>query len=88
MVVEDSVDAVPVAVSKPLSRVPGQVAIAGKPVATVTPMATTKPNSNTNKQPASVPAKPKVSAYHVYWCRSEVLTGSYCGCIDHFHNGD
>ena len=63
IVIEDRNDAVSVAlgVNKPLSRTPAQVAIAGKPVATVTPMAATKPNSDSVNQPSSIPAKPKVS---------------------------
>lgn len=64
-VIEDRNDAVAVAVAvgvnKPLSRTPAQVAIAGKPVATVTPMAATKPNSDSVNQPSSIPAKPKKS---------------------------
>ena len=55
-VVEENRDAVP----KPLSRTPIQIAMAGKPVATVTPMATTKTTSNPNNQ-STIPAKPKVS---------------------------
>ncbi|XP_068725565.1 uncharacterized protein [Montipora capricornis] len=61
IVIEDRNDAVAVAVNKPLSRTPAQVAIASKPVATVTPMAATKPNSDSVNQPSSIPAKPKKS---------------------------
>ena len=57
--VEESRDNVPIAGNKPLSHAPSQAAMAGKPVATVTPMATTKTTSNSNNQP-TVPAKPKV----------------------------
>ena len=54
-------DTVAVACSKPLSHAPTQIAMAGKPVATVPPMAATKPTSNTNTQP-TISAKPKVSS--------------------------
>ena len=55
-------DTVAVTNSKPLSRTPTQVAMAGKPVATVPPMAAAaKTTINTNTQP-NISAKPKVSA--------------------------
>jgi len=46
--------------SKPLGRAQNQVPMAGKPVATVPPMAASKTSINTVSQPA-VPTKPKVS---------------------------
>ena len=46
--------------SKPLGRAQNQVPMAGKPVATVPPMAASKKTTNTVSQPA-VPIKPKVS---------------------------
>ena len=49
--------------SRPLSQAPVQIAMTGKPVATVTPMSTAKSNSNSSNQQPSVPAKPKVSAH-------------------------
>ena len=52
-------DTVAVASSKPLSFAPTQIPMAGKPVATVPPMAATKTTSNTNTQP-TISAKPKV----------------------------
>ena len=46
--------------SKPLGHAQNQVPMAGKPVATVPPMAASKKTTNTVSQPA-VPTKPKVS---------------------------
>ena len=46
--------------SKPLGRAQNQVPMAGKPVATVPPMAASKTSTNTVSHPA-VPTKPKVS---------------------------
>ena len=54
-------DMVAVTNSKPLSRTTTQVAMAGKPVATVPPMAAAKTTITTNTQP-NISAKPKVSA--------------------------
>lgn len=46
--------------SKPLGRAQNQVPMAGKPVATVPPMAASKKTTNVVSQPG-VPTKPKVS---------------------------
>lgn len=56
---EESTDAIADTGNKPLSRAPVHTAMAGKPVATVTPMSTTMSNSNQ----APVPTKPKVSLH-------------------------
>lgn len=58
---ELSKDTAAVAGGKPLSRTQSQAPMAGKPVATVPPMAASKTNSGTTAQ--STVSKPKVRVY-------------------------
>ena len=74
--------------SRPLSQGPGQIAMTGKPVATVTPMSTAKSNSNSSNQQPSVPAKPKVSADSVCKQAAWLISVLMCKATRSITNGD
>ena len=79
---------VAVSSSRPLSQGPGQIAMTGKPVATVTPMSTAKSNSNSSNQQPSVPAKPKVSADSVCKQAAWLISVLMCEATRSITNGD